>query len=379
MARTFSFAGSPIRNVLERAHDMLPSIEKVLAVYYDDKKDGLRISLAHRASEGVHIEEVNTVDVMDKLKSFREKATPISWLHHEDIPFKIEKRRDRKIEVFEELENTVLLLRFENETDQKSDLLFYYFNGDTSNFGVSLDNRALTTELKSIISHILYHAVKSQIREHKENQEKLKLLNQNTRYALHENKELKEELENTHHRYRQSLADLCLQYVKEISAEYNTSFKLSPAALDKLINYKGDINNVRLILEQAAFFASTVHIDEAPEGITIEDSYINTENLGVTETVSKSDTDVSIREQRYTKTKTILDDMEQAAQRLKDQNQKLTSNNLARSLPHPKSAAAISDQLNKHRDRIIKLFDEHPEDWALIRKSFRPIQNIMNS
>lgn len=378
MARTFSFAGSPIRNVLERAHDTLPSIEKVLAVYFDEKKEGLRISLAHRASEGVHIEEINTVEVLDNLKSFREKATPISWFHHEDIPFKVEKRTDRKIEVFEELENTVLLLRFGNDTDGKSDLLFYYFNGDTSNFGVSLDNRALTTELKSIISHILYHAVKSQIREHKENQEKLKLLNQTTRYALNENKELKAELENTHQRYRQSLADLCLQYVKEISEAYNTIFKLSPAALDKLINYKGDINYIRPIIEQAAFFASTVHIDEAREEITIEDSYINTDSIAVKESAQKSDKNLSIREQRYTKTRTILDDMEQAALRLQEQNQKLTSNNLARSLSHPKSAAAISDQLNKHRDRIIKLFDEHPDEWALIRKNFRPIQNIMN-
>jgi len=378
MAKTFSFAGSPISNVLERAHDMLPSIEKVLAVYFDEKEAGLKISIAHRNSPDVQIEEVNSEGVKDQLKTFREKNTPINWFHHEDIPFKVEKRKDRKIEVFEELENTVLLLRFQNETDQKSDLLFYFFNGDTSNFGVSLDNRSLTTELKSIIAHILYHSVKSQIQEHKENQQKLKELNQITRYALHENKELKAELENTHQRYRQSLADLCIQYVKEISGDYNTIFRLSSQALDKLINYKGDINNVKSLIEKAAFFASTLHADEAPGEIVIEDSYINTEITPDSKQIQDTGYDMSIREQRYTKTRSILDEMEDAAQRLKEQNQKLTSTNLARTLPHPKSAAAISDQLSKHRDRIVKLFDEHPNDWVLIRKNFRPIQNIMN-
>lgn len=378
MAKTFSFAGSPIRNVLERAHNTLPSIEKVLAVYFDEKNELLKISLAHRQAEEVRIEDIDDVEVMDKLEIFRKKSSPISWYHHEDIPFKIEKRKDRTIEVFEELENTVLLLRFPNESDQKSDLLFYFFNGDTSNFGVSRDNRSLTTELKSIIAHLLYHSVNSQIQEHKENQKKLIELNQMTRHALSENKDLKTELDNTHRRYRQSLSDLCLQYVKEVSEEYKTIFRLSPEALDKLLNYKGDINNVKGIIEKAAFFASTLHADTSPKQITIEDSYLNTD-IQVPEVTAENTADnTSIREQRYTKTRSILNEMEETARLLKEKNQKLTSNNLARALPHPKSAAAISDQLSKHRDRIMKLFDDHPNEWAIIRKSFRPIQNITN-
>lgn len=377
MAKTFSFTGSPIKCVLERSHEMLPSIEKVLAVYVDEKEGTLKISLAHRSSKDIRIEDITDVEVMDKLKSFRLKNTPMSWFRKEDIPFKVEKRKERTIEVFQELENTVLLLRFINSYDGKSDLLFYYFNGDTSNFGVSRDNRSLTTELKSIISHILYHSVKSQIQEHKENQEKLAELNQITRYAINENKELKTELENTHNRYRQSLADLCYQYVKEISADYNVHFRLSHEALDKLLNYKGDINNIKLIIEKAAFFASTLYATERASQITIEDSYLNT-GIQAVQTSKQPDAEFSIREHRYTKTRSILDEMEHTARKLLDQNQKLTSTNLARALPHPKSAAAISDQLSKHRDRIIKLFDSHPNDWAIIRKSFRPIQNVMN-
>ena len=377
MAKTFSFTGSPIRRVLERSHEMLPSIEKVLAVYFDEKEETLKTSLAHRNDKTVTIEDITDIEVMDKLKSFRQKNTPMSWFRKEDIPFKVEKRKERTIEVFQELENTVLLLRFINSYDGKSDLLFYYFNGDTSNFGVSRDNRSLTTELKSIISHILYHSVKSQIQEHKENQEKLAELNQITRYAINKNNELKAELENTHHRYRQSLADLCYQYVKEISADYKVHFKLSQEALDKLLNYKGDINNIKSIIEKAAFFASTLYATEPASQITIEDSYLNT-GITAVQTSKQSDEEYSIREHRYTKTRSILDEMEYTARKLQEQEQKLTSTNLARALPHPKSAAAISDQLSKHRDRIIKLFDSHPNDWAIIRKSFRPIQNIIN-
>jgi len=154
-------------------------------------------------------------------------------------------------------------------------------------------------------------------------------------------------------------------------------FKLSQEALDKLLNYKGDINNIKSIIEKAAFFASTLYATEAASQITIEDSYLNT-GIQAVQTSKQSDEEYSIREHRYTKTRSILDEMEYTARKLQEQEQKLTSTNLARALPHPKSAAAISDQLSKHRDRIIKLFDSHPNDWAIIRKSFRPIQNIIN-
>ena len=379
MTGTFSFMVAPIENVLLRAHEVMPGIEKVLAVFYDERADSPRILLSHRQDEGSRTETINNPEAIAGFSDFRKKSTPVSWYSKEDIPFQIQKRSQTPhLEVFSELENTVLLLRFKNEHDGLYDLLFYYFNADTSNFGVSTDSRSLTTEHKTIISQMLYHAVKAQIKEHRQNREMLKVLNNTTFNAIYENKVLKQTLENTHQRYQKSLTDLCLQYVKEVSAEYHTPLQLSAEALEKLIAYEGDINNLKEIIRHAAVFAITLHMGATSGDIVVESAYINTHVDKEQVTGQLVEQQEGIRQQRYSKTRHILDEMEDAAVLLSSRKVKLTSENLARSLSKPKSAAAISDQLNKHRDRILKLFEEYPEDWTIIRKNFRPIQNIVN-
>jgi hypothetical protein len=357
---------------------MLPGIEKVLAVYFDEQYAEVKVMMAHREKTGARIEAIQDVHVMERFNSYRESSTPISWYHQDDIPFKIVKKDQRQIEVFHELENTVLLLRIPNQTDQKSDLLFYYFNADTSNFGVSRDSRELTTELKSMISFMLYNSVSSQIKEHRENQETLKMLSQNMQHALQKNEELQSELNATLFRYRKSLSDLCVRYLHEVSEEFDIRFKLNQKALDILLNYQGDFTQIKKIIEQAAFFASTLAIGRHDEVIEITENHINTRLPESTELQQIVSEEHSIREQRFSTTRSILDDMETTAAQLKGNQVKLTSENLARALPKPKTASAITDQLHKHKDRIKKLFNEHPNNWAVIRKEFRPIRNIMN-
>ncbi len=376
MSGIFSFLGSPMQNVVKRAHDMLPSIEKVLAVFYDEMRDQQRALIAHRQSDGVNLEDITGNEVPLAFGEFREKTGAIGWYSKDDIPFEIQKKSaSPKIEMFRELENTVLLLRYKNETDGKYDLLFYYFNADTSNFGVSTDNRSLTTEHKTIISTMLYNAVKTQINEHNYNKDMLKVLNNNIQNAIHENKELKLDLENTRKRYQKSIAGLCLKNLKEISEELGVSLRLSAEAMDKLVNYEGDISDIRKIILQAAQFAVTMSMGMGE--VPIESSHVNT-HVEKPGKESEENAPTGIREERYAKTRFILDEMEQAARLLSSRSVKLTSENLARSLSKPKSAAAISDQLSKHRDRILRLFDENPEQWTIIRKKFRPIQNIVN-
>lgn len=222
---------------------------------------------------------------------------------------------------------------------------------------------------------MLYNAVKTQINEHNYNKDMLKVLNNNIQNAIHENKELKLNLENTRKRYNKSIAGLCLKNLKEISEELGVSLRLSAEAMDKLVNYEGDISDIRKIIFQAAQFAVTMSMGMGE--VPIESSHVNT-HVEKPRDDEEENAPTGIREERYAKTRFILDEMEQAARILSSRSMKLTSENLARSLSKPKSAAAISDQLSKHRDRILRLFDENPEHWTIIRKKFRPIQNIVN-
>lgn len=379
MPGVFSFLGSPMQNVVKRAHDMLPSIEKVLAVFSDENTGGSRILVAHRESDGVSLEEINSPDSMKAFDTFRNKTGKINWYAQEEVPFEVQKKSaSPKIDVFKELENTVLLLRYKNTADDNYDLLFYYFNADTSNFGVSADNRSLTTEHKTIISTMLYNAVKTQIKEHEHNKASLKMLNNNMQNALYENKHLKAELEKEQKRYNKKVSDYSLHILEEITSEIGIPLRLSAEALEKLVAYGGAFRDLRKILLQAAQFSITMQMGSAAP-VQIESTHINTH-------LSESGSDApvivpasrGVREERFAKTRLILNEMETAAKILSSRSVKLTSENLARSLAKPKSAAAISDQLSKHRDRIITLFDENPDQWAIIRKKFRPIQNIVN-
>ncbi|MDZ7775098.1 MAG: hypothetical protein U5L09_05520 [Bacteroidales bacterium] len=58
MTGTFSFMRAPIENVLLRAHEVMPGIEKVLAVFYDERADSPRILLSHRQDEGSRTETI---------------------------------------------------------------------------------------------------------------------------------------------------------------------------------------------------------------------------------------------------------------------------------------------------------------------------------
>ena len=59
------------------------------------------------------------------------------------------------------------------------------------------------------------------------------------------------------------------------------------------------------------------------------------------------------------------------------QNWKLTSANVGHKLEKPITAAAISDKLKHHTPKIISLLEQYPTKWPLIRKRFRPLQNVI--
>lgn len=382
MRKTFSFTGSPIQSVLERAHETLPGIEKVLAIFYDEQQYNIRALISQKNNQGIFINEVDKIEEIHTIDEMRSVSNPMSWVKKDDIPFDIpfdiSATKQNAITMFDELHNTILILRFKNEHDGRQDLLFYYFNSDTSNFGISRDSRELTTEHKGMISHMLYHFVKSLIVEHKENYQQLLNINKNTLNALNQIKSLKSKLNEKNSRYRKSVSDLCLQYAKDISIELKIILKISHDALEKLIDYNGDINNLRSIIEQAAIFAKTINTGYTAGEVIIEDMHINFDFEDLKPVYEYNKVNVSIREERYHKTRQILDEIESAAKTLHSRGVKLTSSNLADSLVKPKTAAAISDQLKQHKDRILTLFEEYPKNWDLIRKEFRPIQNIVN-
>lgn len=381
MSGIFSFIQSPIRGVLERAHQAMPNIEKVFGVWYDENEQDLRKMLAHRIPGNSRIEDLTSSLGSENFEKFRMGGGSTSWFSKEEIPFFFEKEKDSKKDIkFKELENTVLLLRFHNKADNKYDLLFYYFNSDTSNFGVSFETRDLTTEHKVIIGHMLFNSVRSQINDHENNRQKLKEFNRVAKNAIQENQKLKEELDDANQQHREVVGQLCDFYVKEVSAEFNALIKLAPSAKEKLIAYKGDLQNIIGVIREAASFVLNLNMGEVNDAVIIDESMLNTSTV-VKDKVHQVAVDhQSVQEHRLETTEGILDDMEVKATELRKEYPgiKITGRTLGGVLSNPKSPSGITDQLNNHRKRIIRLFEENPNKWQMIRNHFKPIQNIIN-
>ena len=82
---------------------------------------------------------------------------------------------------------------------------------------------------------------------------------------------------------------------------------------------------------------------------------------------------------RQSRTILLLDRLETAGIKVKQNNQKLTGTNVGSACDTPMSAPAITDALQKHSIRIKQLLKEYPNRWQILRQEFRPLQNLIDN
>jgi hypothetical protein len=296
----------------------------------------------------------------------------------EDIPFEIKSKQRVQLNIFNEFNNNILLIRIPNDYDQQSDLYFFYFNQNLSNFGTVNNTKSLSTENKTIIAHILRNTIQTISLTLRDDKELFAELHENTKSLLTEINSLKEELNTTRTKFNNGFIRLCQNLLLEISQKHGRIYRLSESAIEKLKHFEGDFNVLKNILEKAAHFAESFALDSSVQDILIADFHIIITDEPVKktkETVSEHPADLPIR---YSKTLVLLDKLENAALNVKSKNKLVTSANLGSECPTPITPPAITDALKKHRTKILFLFKEYPHRWEIIRSEFRPIQNILN-
>ena len=375
----FSFTNHPILNVLKNAYSVLPGIEKVIGVYYCPETSEIKTKRTSNISERESLlDEIDYSDQEGILEKLRKSNSYFNWIRAEETPFESKQRKKAvQMDVFQELENVILVLGYQNEHDQKNDLLFFYFNQDHSNFGVSDSNKMLTAENKKIIGFLLYNSVRTMIETYRLDNIALNAYNENTKSIISRYTQSREDLEKTKNNYGLSLVDLCKSYVKECSensARFN--YILSDDALDKIKIYHGDITALKIIITKAINYVNNLYHDSSETDIYITVDYLNFESTGAG-TASKPQ-EVQLYD-RYSKTILLLDKLENAARDVVAKNIDLTSANVGNACSTPISAPAISDAVKKHRNKIIFLLNKYPDRWRLIRTDFRPVRNIIST
>jgi hypothetical protein len=381
LKRSFSFTEKPIHHILDLLPTILPGIEKIVAIFWELEKEKLDAILLKRVDNGYQRENFSVSDTTSILSRFRLDNAPYTWLRIEDLPFDFTSQKKVQLNIFNELNNNILLIRIKNHTDEKNDLYFFYFNTDLSNFGSINPNKILSTDNKTIIAHLLRNSILSHQDIIEEDRKLYEILLENTRNIQHETKGLKSELGFLHEKVKNAILHLCMSYLEEFSRSHERNYQFSKLALEKLSGYTGAIDELKWVIGNAARYADTLaSVESGSDTVIISDYHIFPESIQVKpdrvqESTSGSEPEIPAK---YEKTLFLLEKMEGAAKQLKAKNILLTSINLGKEMPKPISAPAISDALKKHRKKILYLFDKFPDRWGVIRKEFRPVQNILN-
>jgi hypothetical protein len=177
--------------------------------------------------------------------------------------------------------------------------------------------------------------------------------------------------------YGMSLIKLCRQHLSVESSKSGRQYTLSTGAMDVIKNYSGDIKALEEMLVKTLDFVNNLYFDRDDENIEILEWHLQFDEDGQKHVAAASG-ERKQHEDKYSRTVTLLDKLEDAALKVKSFNLKMTGTNVGQHCPDPISAPAISDALFNHQTKITNLLSMYPGRWETIRREFRPLKNIVS-
>jgi len=373
----FSFIGDEFENVFQYSDLFLPGIEKIAGIYYSTQDQQLKILSRSRNEE---IDD-QFDDLMQKrenvimIQKYRSAYQQFAWINKGDLPFELTSQQRLKVQtLFTELENVILILRFQNKSDSLYDLLLIYFNKNLGNFGLNKSEKALTADHKLIIGHLLYYQFKAFLQMNLKNRSLLHKLNNGVRSVIHENMSLKDQLINIQSNYGDNMVNIAKQSLLKIGSDYSRNYILTDEAVKKIREFKGNLKYLPDILENAVIFTENLMVLNEEDTVKIQPYSLDFDSYQV---VNKTEQLTRKIDSRQSRAMQLLDKLERAASNLKSKNISITSSKVGKEMDPPISAPAITDSLGKSRDLIRQLLVKYPEKWENIRNDFKPLLNAV--
>lgn len=378
MGRSFSFVGESVLSILQNLTTVLPGIEKIVGIWYSPEQESL-IGASYSFTGNEYL--LNSIDLRssaDLISKLRQDSANCTWLRKDSLPFELLSKEIVQLDIYNEHKNNVLLIRIRNDSDTRSDLFFLYFGERSTNFGTMEIDKVLSTETKTAIAYILRNSIIAQLRRMAEDREGWLVSVSNSRRILVELNAVRQELGKMKEQYREGIIRLCKSHLSNISSRKGILYLLAEDAIGKLKEYRGDIAALESLMEKSASNAEVFVPDEKFNQVLISEYHIHFDNKPEKKPAEPLPSIPAELPIIYGKTLQLLDKLENAAKVVKSQNKLLTSANLGNEFPSPITPPAISDALRKHRSKILVLFRQYPNRWEVIRKEFRPVQNILN-
>jgi hypothetical protein len=371
----FSFIGDEFANVFRYSDLFLPGIQKIVGIYYSAMERKINL-LSRIRDDGT---ETNFDSVLQKrenvvvIQKFRTATHPFSWMMKAELPFELsDPHKLIAPNLFTELENVILVLRFKNEADELNDLLLIYFNQNLGNFGLNKSDKILTTDNKAIIGTLLYYQFKSILQMNQANRELLLTLNNVVRSVIHENGSLKDQLNQIRSSYSENVLNMARQNLKDLSVEYERNFILTEESIEKLRGFKGNLKHLPAILRNAVVFTENLLIPDERGIVSIEYYSLDFDSYQIQDKTEQLTRKIDSRQSRAMQ---LLDKLERASKILQTKNLPLIGSKVGKAMEPPVTAPAITDALGKNREIIRQILDKYPEKWEIIRKEFKPLLN----
>jgi hypothetical protein len=372
----FSFLGDEFGNLFYFSDIFLPGIEKITGIYYAPTDKCLKMVSRIRDEQTIE----DNLDLIGKdenrimVQKFRSDGKPVAWVKKEEIPFELAEKKPTSPTIFSELENVILVLKFPNEQDGLNDLLFIYFSQNPGNFGLTRSDKPLSSENKAIIGYLLYNQFKSILKVNRMNKRVLNTYNQGVMSLVRNNATLRDQLREVQVNQADSMVNLARQFLSDYSLKQERNFDFTKEALEKIRTFHGNVRHLSAIIQNAIIFTENLMMPQEGDLVLIHDFCLDFDSYQI-----PADGEVVPRriDSRQSRAMVLLDKLEKAATSLANRSVPMTSANVGKSMTPPISAPAITDALSKNKELVRQLISRHPDKWEKIRKSFRPLQNIL--
>lgn len=382
MHELFTFLDNPYLVILGESLKSLPGIERVDLLFYNAGNSKTELHSIQRSKQNQQITQLGFEnDSLETLSSFRRKQNSQNWLGINNIPYSNNQSNIFKQDLFSEFDSHVLCLAIPNTTDYSKDIYLFYFRKNTSDFGLSHTDTVLTTSNKAIIGHLIYNSLSAQLKTVMHNQDSLRMLNEQTRYILETKNKTEQKNFELKMRNKENLIQLTDFLINDLSTNEKDVFYLSEEAKELIGEFSGSIFDLKKQLGSAMSLAKTLNFGTGKHEHLLKVDYFNFSIPSSIEKQIFDQTSETLSEEnikhQHSKTFDFLNEMEQSTQIVLNLGWKLTSANVGHKFEKPITAAAISDKLKHHSDKIIRLLEQYPAKWPLIRKRFRPLQNVI--
>lgn len=362
---SFSFVQHPIRLLIQDHSRIFLGANKLIAIYCSNQAGNIESIVKNEGSE----ELLNISQVTSSIDELRSGLVDFVWMEESSLPFKVKQKGIYQKEIFDEINKTVLMVRVPSEYDEKSDLLFLYFDKNLSSVTLS-ENKSITLkgDTKSVIAYTIFNSILSIVSDAKGNKEALvQQYTPATQAIIESNKSLNLRLKN----YESNSNNAFIKIYKSLFDRYigttTCTITFSNLAISKLTELSSEIDKLELVIKNTVAYLQTLYLHELPPVLEIEDYHINS-NIFKEEHSKAAD--------RYSKTISLLDGLNEAVKLVMVQNQNPTGKSVGAAMAKPVSAPAISDALKNHKSKILSLLDQYPNRWTDLRQFFKPLQNI---